>query len=52
MVFADKRVYVADGNAFRAKKMIRILDAHKNVLATVGRDLEGGGYFLKKGATF
>ena len=51
MFLADERVYIADGNAFRAKKMIEILDAEKNVLATVGRDLEGNGYYLKKGKT-
>jgi len=49
---ADEKVYVGDGNAFRQKKMIRVIDAtDKTVLATVGKDLEGDGYFLKKGET-
>lgn len=49
---SDTRVYIGDGNAFRQKKMIRIIDARdKTVLATVGKDLEGDGYFLKKGET-
>jgi len=49
----DNTVYVADGNAFRAKKMIRILDGadKSNVLASVGKDEEGDGYYLKKGET-
>lgn len=50
---ADKKVFFADGNAFRAKRMIRILDSanKKKVLATVGKDLSGEGYYLKKGET-